>query len=155
MSENKTVKFKTLVWRFRETGMQYPDLADMPKKKITSPEEFYKLFKPVFHEQSVEIFVVAWLSSSNRVIGYEVVSTGLLNSSLVDSRGVFRGAIVSNAASLILAHNHPSGNPEASEEDISITRKLVESGKVLGIHVFDHLIFAGDSYTSFVEKRLI
>ena len=62
---------------------------------------------------------------------------------------------VANCASIILAHNHPSGNPEPSNEDIAITRTLVESGKILGIQIYDHLIFAEDKYTSFVECRLI
>ena len=127
----------------------------MPKKKITSPKEFFELFKPLFLEQPCEIFLVAWLSSSNRIIGFEKITQGTLNASVVDPRSVFKGAIVSNAASIIVAHNHPSYNPEPSSEDITITRKLVECGKILAIPVFDHIIFAGDQYTSFVEKRLI
>ena len=110
----------------------------------------------MFKEEPVEVFIVAWLSTSNRIIGFEKVSVGNLNSSIVDPRSVFRSAIVANSASIIVAHNHPSGNQEPSDEDISITKKLVESGKILGIHVFDHLIICGDStYTSFVERRLI
>jgi len=152
---DKIVRFKTLEWKFKETNIKYPELTEMPKKKITSPRDFFDLFNPVFKEEPVEIFIVAWLSSANRIIGFEKVSVGNLNSSIVDPRSVFRSAIVSNAASIIVGHNHPSGNPEPSEEDISITKKLVESGKVLGVHVFDHLIFADDTYTSFVERRLI
>ena len=156
MNENKTVKFKTLEWKFKETNIKYPELTEMPKKKITSPKDFYELFLPVFKEEPVEVFIVAWLSTSNRIIGFEKVSVGNLNSSIVDPRSVFRSAIVANSASIIVAHNHPSGNQEPSDEDISITKKLVESGKILGIHVFDHLIICGDStYTSFVERRLI
>jgi DNA repair protein RadC len=152
---DKVVRFKTLEWKFKETNIKYPELTEMPKKKITSPKDFFDLFNPVFKEEPVEIFIVAWLSSANRIIGFEKVSVGNLNSSIVDPRSVFRSAIVSNAASIIVGHNHPSGNPEPSEEDISITKKLVESGKVLGVHVFDHLIFADDTYTSFVERRLL
>jgi len=152
---DKVIRFKTLEWKFKETNIKYPQLTEMPKKKITSPKDFYELFLPVFKEEPVEIFIVAWLSSANRIIGFEKVSVGNLNSSIVDPRSVFRSAIVSNSASIIVAHNHPSGNNEPSEEDISITKKLVESGKVLGVHVFDHLIFAEDTYTSFVERRLI
>ena len=95
-----------------------------------------------------------WLSSSNVVTGFEIISEGLLNSSLVHPREVFRGAIVATCANIILAHNHPSGNPDPSSEDIAITRKLVEAGKILDISVFDHIIF-GDSITSFVERKLI
>src|SRR5664279_1374842 len=154
MIEN-VVRFKTLEWKFRETNIKYPELTEMPKKKITSPRDFFDLFQPIFKEEPVEIFIVAWLSTANRIIGFEKVSVGNLNSSIVDPRSVFRSAIVANSASIIVAHNHPSGNQEPSDEDIAITKKLVESGRILGIHVFDHIIFAEDSYTSFVERRLI
>lgn len=152
---DKIVRFKTLVWKFKETTFKYPDHSEIPKKRITSPEEFFNLFQPVFNEEPSEIFIVAWLSSSNRVIGFERITLGLLNSSLVDPRSVFRGAIIANCANIILSHNHPSGNPEPSNEDISITRTLVEAGKIIGINIFDHLIFADDKFTSFVERRLI
>ena len=102
-----------------------------------------------------ERFVVFWLSSANVVTGFEVISEGLLNSSLVHAREVYRGAIVSTCANIILAHNHPSGNPEPSQEDISITKKLVEAGKIIDISVFDHIIFSEDKYLSFVNRSLI
>jgi len=152
---DKVIRFKTLEWKFRETNIKYPELTEMPKKKITSPKDFYELFLPIFKEEAVEVFIVAWLSTANRIIGFEKVSVGNLNSSIVDPRSVFRSAIVANSASIIVAHNHPSGNGEPSEEDIATTKKLVESGKVLGIHVFDHIIFADETYTSFIERRLI
>ena len=152
---NNAVHFRTLEWKFRDTSIKYPELIEMPKKKITSPGQFFELFRPVFLEQPCEIFLVAWLSSSNRVIGFEKITQGTLNTSVVDPRAVFKGAIVANAASIIVAHNHPSFNPEPSNEDITITKKLVECGKILEIPVFDHIIFAGDQFTSFVEKRLI
>ena len=151
----KVIRFKTLVWKFRETNIKYPELEEMPNKKVSSPRDFFELFQPIFKEEPVEIFVVAWLSSANKIIGFEKVSVGNINSSIVDPRSVFRSAIVSNSASIIVAHNHPSGNNEPSDEDISITKKLVESGKLLGVHVFDHIIFADNTYTSFVERRLI
>ena len=152
---DKIVRFKTLVWKFRETSFKYPDHSEIPKKRITSPNDFFDLFQPLFKEEPSEIFVVAWLSSNNRVVGFEKVTLGLLNSSLVDPRSVFRGAIIANCANIILSHNHPSGNVEASQEDISITKTLVEAGKIIGINIFDHIIFAEDKFTSFVERRLM
>jgi len=152
---DKIVRFKTLVWKFRETSFKYPDHSEIPKKKITSPKDFFELFQPLFKEEPSEIFVVAWLSSNNRVVGFEKVTLGLLSSSLVDPRSVFRGAIIANCANIILSHNHPSGNVEASQEDISITKTLVEAGKIIGINIFDHIIFAEDKFTSFVERRLM
>ena len=153
--EKQTIKFKTLVWKFKETSLKYPELSHLPTKKITSPQDFYSLFYPVFKEEPVEVFMVAWLSASNRIIGFEKITLGLLSSSLVDVRSVFKGAIVANCASIILSHNHPSGNPEPSSEDIAITRTLIEAGKIIGIQIYDHIIFADDKYTSFVERRLI
>ena len=83
--ENQTVKFKTLVWKFRETSLKYPELSELPTKKITSPQDFHSLFHPVFKDEAVEIFMVAWLSTYSRVIGFEKITLGLLNSSLVVS----------------------------------------------------------------------
>ncbi len=102
-----------------------------------------------------EKFVVYWLSSANVVTGFEIVTEGTLNASIVHPREVFRGAIVATCANIILAHNHPSGNPEPSQEDIQLTKKIVEAGKLLDIPVFDHIIFAEDAYLSFVEKNIL
>lgn len=152
---DRTVRFKTLVWKFKDTKIEYPQLSEIPKKKITSPQDFFELFNPLMIEQPCEIFVLAWLSSFNRVIGFDIISSGNLNSSIVHPREVFRRAVVTNCASIILAHNHPSGNTDPSNEDISITKKLIEVGKIIDIPIFDHIIFAENSYTSFVERRLI
>jgi DNA repair protein RadC len=152
---DKKVMFKTLVWAFKDTSIKYPEYSELPKKKITCPSDFYNLFNSILREESKEVFLVAWLSSSNRVQGFEIVSSGVLNASVVDPRGVFRSAIVANSANIIIAHNHPSGNPEPSNEDILITKKLVEVGKLIEINIFDHIIFADDKYTSFVESNLI
>ena len=152
---DRKVRFKTLVWAFKDTRINYPELAELPKKKITSPQDFFDLFNPIMKEESKEVFLVAWLSSANRVQGFEIISSGSLNASVVDPRGVFRSAIVANCANIIIAHNHPSGNDSPSQEDITLTKKLVEVGKIIEINIFDHIIFAEDTYTSFVERRLI
>ena len=83
------------------------------------------------------------------------MSEGLLNSSLTHPREVFRGAIVATAAAIIIAHNHPSESTEPSQEDISITKQIMEAGKIIGIPVHDHIIFAGDTYTSLAERGLL
>ncbi|MGD1007316.1 MAG: JAB domain-containing protein [Ignavibacteriaceae bacterium] len=109
----------------------------------------------MFEGEVRERFIVFWLNNSNSVIGFEVISEGILNSSLVHPREVFRGAIVATCANIILAHNHPSGNLEPSIEDMSITKQLVEAGKIIDIKVYDHIIFGEGTYMSFVEKRLM
>lgn len=124
-------------------------------KKITSPEDIANIFLPLFRDEVKERFIIVCLNTANKIIKYEVISIGNLNSSIVHPREIFKTALENNAASIILLHNHPSGNPEPSNEDISITKKVVEAGKMMDIPVFDHIILAGNNYTSFVEKRLI
>jgi DNA repair protein RadC len=124
-------------------------------KKITSPQDVAEIFIPLLRDEVKEKFLVVCLSSSNKIIKYEVISVGNLNSSVVHPREVFKVAIESNSANIILLHNHPSGNAEPSNEDIAITKKLVEAGKIFEIHVFDHIIIAGDRFESFVERKLL
>ena len=124
-------------------------------KKITSPQDVAEIFVPLLRDELREHFCVVCLNSANKIIKHEVISIGNLNSSVVHPREIFKAAIDNNSASIILIHNHPSGNPEPSNEDISITKKVVESGKIMDIPVFDHIIIAGNGFTSFVEKRLI
>lgn len=125
------------------------------QKKITSPADIAEIFIPLLRDEIKEQFIVVCLNSSNKIIKYEKISQGNLNSSVVHPREIFKSAVENNSASIILIHNHPSENPEPSNEDISITKKIVEAGKMMDIPVFDHVIIAGNSYTSFVERRLI
>lgn len=124
-------------------------------KKITSPGDIAEIFIPLLRDEQKEKFIVVCLNSANRIIKQETISIGNLNSSVVHPREIFKVAIDSSSANIILIHNHPSGNPDPSNEDISITRKIVEAGKIMDILVFDHIITAGGTYTSFVEKRLL
>jgi DNA repair protein RadC len=124
-------------------------------KTVCSPEDVFRLFRSLFSDQPVELFVVIHLKSNNGIAAFEIVNKGVLNSSLVTPREIFKSAILQNAAAIILCHNHPSGNCEPSAEDIQITMKLVESGKLLGIPVNDHIVFGENSYASFAERLLI
>lgn len=124
-------------------------------KRITAPRDVAEIFIPLLRDEVKERFIVVCLSTANKIIKYEVVSVGHLNGSVVHAREIFKVAIENNSANIILLHNHPSGNTEPSNEDISMTKKLVEAGKLMEIQVFDHIIVAGHNYTSFVEKRLI
>ncbi len=124
-------------------------------KRITTPADIAEIFIPLLRDELKENFLVVCLNSANKIIKYEVVSVGNLNSSVVHPREIFKVAIENSSASIILIHNHPSENPDPSSEDISITKKIVDAGKIIDIPVFDHLIVAGNSFTSFVEKRLI
>jgi len=126
----------------------------LSNKKITSPQDIAEIFIPILRDDNKEKFIVVCLNSANKIKKHETISIGNLNSSVVHPREIFKVAIDNSSASIILIHNHPSGNPEPSNEDIRITKKIVETGKIMEIPVFDHLIIAGETYTSFVEKRL-
>jgi len=124
-------------------------------KKIISPGDIAEIFIPMLRDKVKEEFYVVCLNSANKITKMELISVGNLNSSVVHPREVFKVAIENNSANIILLHNHPSGNSEPSNEDITLTRKMVEAGKVMDIQVFDHIIIAGNKFTSLVEKRII
>lgn len=109
----------------------------------------------IFRSAKKEHFYAFLLDTHNRIIGREIVSIGTLNASLIHPRECFRTAIVKTAASVIFVHNHPSGGLEPSQEDITVTKRLVDAGKLLGIAVLDHVIVTTDSYTSFRERSLV
>jgi DNA repair protein RadC len=146
---------RTITWKFQQLGEPVPELEGKASVTVNSPQTLVECFGSLFKDRVRERFVVFWLSSANKILGLEIVSEGTLSSSLVHPREVFRGAIVATAASIIVAHNHPSENPEPSQEDLAITKQIVEAGKIVGVPVYDHIIFAGDSFTSFAERGLI
>lgn len=102
-----------------------------------------------------EHFVLFALNNKNRVIGFKVISTGTLTASLVHPREVFRAAIFLDAAALIFCHNHPSGEPAPSQEDIELTRRLKELADVLGVRVLDHVVLGCERYFSFSDKGML
>ena len=128
------------------------------KGKVSSlflkPEDVWKELKDI-RGLKKEHFVIFYLDSRNQEIKREIISVGSLNANLVHPREVFEPAVKNLAAQVILAHNHPSGNPEPSRDDLEINRRLVEAGKILGIEVIDHIIVTRTGYLSFKEKNLI
>ena len=121
---------------------------------INSPEDIIKELAHI-KENKKENFVVLYLDARNKLIYKETVSIGSLNANLVHPREVFEPAVRYLAAQIVLAHNHPSGDPEPSEDDLEITKRLIESGKILGIEIVDHIIITKTGFTSFKEKNLI
>jgi DNA repair protein RadC len=119
---------------------------------IRTPEDVARLMIPRLRERRVEVFMVLMLDARNAVKGEVEISRGTLNASLVHPREVFKAAIDSLAAGIIVVHNHPSGNAEPSPEDLEITRQLAETGRIIGIPLHDHLIVAGDQCTSLAER---
>lgn len=131
---------------------------DFEDKKISSPSKARDILEEVFElsELAEEVFIIMCLDTKNKVTGLFKVSQGSLNSSIVHPREVFKRALMQNANSIILAHNHPSGDTTPSSEDILITKRLDEAGNLLGVVVLDHIIVgANGNYKSFKEDGLL
>ena len=117
-------------------------------KFINSSDDANKLLQSYLNGVDREHFVVILLNRKNGIIGINTVSVGDLSSSIVHPREVFKPAIVAGAASIIVAHNHPSGDPAPSRDDINVTKRLKEAGDILGIGVLDHIIIGDGCYVS-------
>jgi DNA repair protein RadC len=128
--------------------------ADSGRKRIPlrTPEDAARLLIPRFRDLTHEVFAVLVLDTQNAVIATVELSHGTLNASLVHPREVYKAAVDHIGAAVIVVHNHPSGNPEPSGEDIAITHQLAGAGKILGIPLHDHLIVAGNGYVSLAER---
>lgn len=123
-----------------------------PRGKLDDPGRAARFFRPMIGAASVEVFCVACLDARNRVLMAAEVTRGTLLSSLVHPREVFHGAILARAASIVVAHNHPSGDPEPSPEDRLVTRRLAEAGRLLGIPLLDHVILGDGRHVSCRES---
>jgi len=128
------------------------NLSKQPQKFISSAKAVFEIMNEKLKDEKQEQFIAILLNNRNYLIKDEVITKGLLNSSIIDSREVFKPAIKNSASRIILVHNHPSGNPEPSQEDIDVTKKLIESCELLGIKILDHVIIGRDSYWSWKEK---
>jgi len=120
-------------------------------KPLSSPDKVYKYLNE-FKDQDREMFIVIGLDTRNIPCYREIVSIGTLNNTVVHPREVFKKAVMLSCNSIILAHNHPSGDPEPSEEDKTTTHQLVEAGKILGIQVLDHVILGRERNYSFNDN---
>jgi DNA repair protein RadC len=120
-----------------------------------SPAEVHAAFAPLMEDLPREVFRVALLDAQNGLLRDLVVSVGTLSSTLVHPREVFRPALLEPAASLILLHNHPSGDPTPSREDVKLTRQLVESARLLDLHLHDHVVIGRGRYVSMAERGII
>jgi len=123
---------------------------------VTRPEDVAKLLARSLNDAKREHFMAVLLTSRHAVLGIETISVGSLNASIVHPREVFRPAILAGAAAIILAHNHPSGDVSPSDDDVEITVRILDTGKVIGIEVLDHVILGGNGrFLSFREKGLL
>lgn len=118
---------------------------------IRSPEDVSELMMEELRYLQKEHFVCLFLNTKNQVIGQETLSMGSLNASIVHPREVFRSAIKRSSAAIICVHNHPSGDPTPSAEDINVTKRLMEAGSIIGIDILDHIIIGDQKYVSLKE----
>jgi len=123
--------------------------------KIQAPEDAVAYFAPKLRDLTMEVFIVAFLNNAKRLTGHKKISSGGSTATIVDPAEVMRQAMINKANSIILVHNHPSGQKKESKADVRLTRRIVESGKLLGIPVDDHIIIAGDGFVSMRTKGLI
>jgi len=151
----KPLRFKQ-IRAVMETLEVREDVAEYlpPDRRYNSPEQIAALFQFLTHEAK-EYFLTLHLDGKNRIACVDCVSVGSLNQSIVHPREVFKTALISNAAALVLIHNHPSGDPSPSSEDIAITRRLKEAGDLLGIKVMDHVIIGTDGTVSLLARGVM
>ena len=126
-----------------------------PGQSFRSSLEIFRHFQPLVHGLKRECFWSALLDSKNRILRVVRISEGTLVASLVHPREVFRPAIQEAAARVLFVHNHPSGDPAPSQEDVEITRRLVQTGKIVGIRALDHVIIGTQTYFSFADQGLL
>lgn len=138
-----------------EIGRRIASAKPIEKIHLSCPQDVADFLMPRLRYAAKEQFVVILLNSKNKVIGTEVVSEGSLSSSIVHPREVYAPAILHHAAAIMVAHNHPSGDPKPSFEDEEVTRMLSRSGKVLGIPMIDHVIIGDGNYYSFLENEAL
>jgi DNA repair protein RadC len=143
---NSTVSEVSLVYRNQVRACD--------RRKITSSRDACETFRTIWNDQIelYESFYVLFLNRANHVVGFRCISQGGVTGTVVDPKAIFQAALLTNASSIILSHNHPSGVLTPSEADIRITRKLKEAGGVLEINVLDHLILSDETYYSFADE---
>lgn len=131
-------------------------IASLGKQvQITSPQDAVAYFGPKLRDLTKEVFIVGFLNNAKVIMGYKKISSGGSTATIVDPAEVIRQAVMNEANSMLLVHNHPSGDKKESHADIQLTKRIHKSGKLLGIPVDDHLIIAGDGFTSLQAKGLL
>lgn len=135
-----------------ELGRRMNQYKPNDRYVIRSPEDGADYVMEEMRNLKQEHFVVLFLNTKNQIIHRQTIFIGSLNASIVHPREVYREAVKRSAASIVCAHNHPSGDPSPSQEDIHVTRRLVESGKMIGIELLDHLVIGDRKFISLKEK---
>ena len=124
-----------------------------PLKRITNAKDVFNLFHDTLKDEKQEHFYIITLSTKNHILGEHLISKGVLDAAILEPREVFRPAIKSAASKIILIHNHPSGDPHPSDEDLEVTKKLINAGDLLNIKVLDHIIIGNGKWWSWIEDE--
>ncbi|MEQ1758243.1 MAG: JAB domain-containing protein [Vicinamibacterales bacterium] len=123
-----------------------------PSRSVATPREAAEVFTSILGNEAVEVFGILCLSTKRHLIAYHQISRGLLSQTLAGPREIFQVALLANASGIVLGHNHPSGDPSPSPDDLILTERLVKAGKLMGIDVMDHIIVGHEGrYFSFKE----
>lgn len=141
---------KNYIYKIIEVKQKYRKTRK-ERFQIKSPKDFYNFSKSLIADRDREILLVAGLNTKNEVIYFEEVHSGGLSSSIVDIRMVFKTALMNNAAAIIVAHNHPSGNSSMSKEDIEVSKRLHYAGELINVEFLDHIVVTEENYSSFKE----
>ena len=146
---SKKVRVRRVVSKFEGVVCESPTLENGYGESIRSAQSVAEMMLPVLGDEVVEVFAVLLLNGKHRVVGMAEVSRGTLTTTIVHPREVYGPALRLSSAAIIVVHNHPSGDPEPSADDIEVTRRLIEAGRMLGVPLLDHVIVGeGGRYTS-------
>jgi DNA repair protein RadC len=150
--ETKRIYIRQIEARYRRE-MVREDAPAWVSMRFTSPRQVFEMFYDLRLEAK-EHFIALHLNGKNKIVCFDRVSIGSLNQSIIQNRELFKTACISSAAAILVLHNHPTGDPTPSREDLDVTRRIKEAGDLLGIKLLDHIII-GESYVSFVEQGLL
>ncbi len=149
--ESETKEFVQLVRLYAVKEKELP----YGKKELNDSAKVVELSRQILKNQDREYILAIAMDARTKPVAVEIVAIGTVNQAVIEPRDLFKHAIISNAAGVVMVHNHPSGNPSPSEEDYKITAKINDAGRLLGIPLLDHIIVGDDSYFSFKENNKI
>jgi len=147
IGEAKAMQLSSMFELFKRMQNQFKE-----KIKISSAKQVFELFKNKLKDKKQEHFYILLLDTKNKVIKQEKISSGILDASIVHPREIFNPAIKNSSSRIILVHNHPSGDPTPSKEDLEITKNLIQAGELLGIEILDHIIIGENTFWSYIEN---
>jgi DNA repair protein RadC len=133
-------------------GARFAPAAIEERPLVTTPEAGADLVAPMLADRDREHCVALLLDTKHRLLGHRLISVGSVDHTFMSPREIFRDALDANASAIVVAHNHPSGDPEPSRDDEAVTRRLVKAGEILGVDVLDHLVVAGDRWVSLARR---